>query len=52
MQLAEKGFDNLYLLNGGIEGFGQEIQEGMEGKEVPLFKKKEEVKKFKKARAM
>ena len=47
-QLAEKGYDNLYLLSGGIEGFGQEIQEGLEGKDVPLFKKKEEVRKFKK----
>lgn len=50
MQLFEKGFDNLFLLNGGIEGFGQEIQEGLEGKDVPVFKKKEEVRKFKKQR--
>lgn len=50
-QLVEKGYDNLFLLNGGIEGFGQEVQEGLEGKEVPSFAKKEEVKKFKKQRA-
>ena len=50
-QLYEKGYDNLYLLSGGIEGFGQEIQEGLEGKDVPVFKKKEEVRKFKKQRA-
>jgi hypothetical protein len=50
-QLFEKGYDNLFLLNGGIEGFGQELPEGLEGKEVPSFKKKEEVRKFKKQRA-
>ena len=50
-QLGEKGYDNLFLLNGGIEGFGQEVQEGLEGKDVPVFKKKEEVRKFKKQRA-
>ena len=49
-QLYEKGFDNLFLLNGGVEGFAQEIQEGLEGKDIPVFKKKEEVKKFKKQR--
>ena len=50
VQLHEKGYDNLFLLNGGVEGFGQEIQEGLEGKQVPAFGKKEEVKKFKKVR--
>jgi centrosomal protein CEP41 len=50
MQLFEKGFDNIYLLNAGIEGFGQEIPEGLEGTAVPQFEKKEEVKKFKKTR--
>lgn len=50
-QLSEKGFDNLFLLSGGIEGFGQELPEGLEGKAVPQFKKKEEVRKFKKQRA-
>jgi hypothetical protein len=40
----------LYLLNGGIEGFAQELQEGLEGKQVPAFEKKEEVRKFKKVR--
>lgn len=49
-QMHEKGFDNLYLLNGGIEGFAQELQEGLEGKQVPAFEKKEEVRKFKKVR--
>ncbi len=28
-QLSEKGYDNLFLLNGGIEGFAQELQEGL-----------------------
>lgn len=28
----EKGYDNVYLLSGGIEGFGQEVQDGLEGK--------------------
>jgi len=49
-ELYEKGYDNLYLLSAGVEGFGQEIQEGLEGKKVPAFEKKEEVKKFKKKR--
>lgn len=49
-QLFEKGFDNIYLLNAGIEGFGQEVPEGLEGSAVPQFEKKEEVKKFKKTR--
>lgn len=40
-QFIEKGYENVYLLSGGIEGFGQEIQEGLEGKNVPLFAKKE-----------
>lgn len=37
VQLFEKGYDNLFLLNGGVEGFGQEIPEGLEGKDVPHF---------------
>lgn len=49
-QLFEKGFDNLFLLNAGVEGFGQEIPQGLEGTAVPAFEKKEEVKKFKKTR--
>lgn len=32
---AEKGFENIYLLSGGIEAFGQEIPEGLEGKQIP-----------------
>lgn len=50
-ELFEKGYDNIYLLSGGIEAFGMEIGEGLEGKNVPQFAKKEEVKKFKKVRA-
>ena len=50
LKLFEKGYDNLYLLNAGIEGFGQEVPEGLEGTAVPQFEKKEEVKKFKKTR--
>ena len=49
-QFIEKGYENVYLLSGGIEGFGQEIQEGLEGKSVPVFEHKEEVRKFKKKR--
>ena len=49
-QFFEKGYDNVYLLSGGIEAFGQEIQDGLEGKEIPVFDKKEEVRKFKKKR--
>ena len=33
--MFEKGYDNVYLLSGGIEGFGQEIQDGLEGNNVP-----------------
>lgn len=40
----------MYLLSGGIEAFGQEIQDGLEGKQVPVFEKKEEKKVFKKKR--
>ncbi len=47
---VEKGYDNIYLLSGGIEAFGQEIQDGLEGKKVPVFDKKEEKKVFKKKR--
>ena len=49
-ELFEKGYDNLFLVSGGIEGFAQEIPEGLEGTQVPTFKKKEEVRKFKKQR--
>jgi centrosomal protein CEP41 len=38
---VEKGYENLYLLNGGIEAFGQEFKEGLEGKTIPVFGKKE-----------
>lgn len=50
LELFEKGYDNIFLLSGGIEAFGQEVQAGMEGKKVPEFDKKEEAKKFKKKR--
>ena len=49
-ELYEKGFDNIFLLSGGIEAFGQEVGEGLEGANIPLFGKKEEVRKFKKTR--
>ena len=34
-QLFEKGYDNVYLVSGGVEAFGQEITEGLEGKDIP-----------------
>ena len=49
-ELFEKGFDNVFLLSGGVEAFGQEIEGGLEGANIPLFAKKEEVRKFKKTR--
>ena len=49
-ELYEKGYDNVYLLSSGIEGFGQTIQDGLEGNNVPVFEKKEEIKMFKKKR--
>lgn len=36
-EMFEKGYDNVYLLSCGIEGFGQEIQDGLEGSCVPKF---------------
>ena len=39
-EMFEKGYDNVYLLSSGIEGFGQEIQDGLEGSNVPNFQKK------------
>lgn len=46
-EFYEKGYDNVYLLNGGIEGFAQETEGLLEGKKVPEFHKKmEEPKKF------
>ena len=49
-ELFEKGFDNVFQLSGGVEGFGQEIEGGLEGPNIPMFAKKEEVRKFKKTR--
>ena len=49
-QFFEKGFDNIFLLSGGVEAFGQEVAEGLEGPNIPAFAKKEEVRKFKKTR--
>jgi centrosomal protein CEP41 len=36
-EMYEKGYDNIYLLSCGVEGFAQEIQDGLEGKNVPKF---------------
>lgn len=45
--LHEKGFDNVYLLTGGIEGFLETNYDLVEGTAVPA-KPKNEVKKVKK----
>ena len=45
-EFFEKGYDNIYLLNGGIEGFAQNVEGLVEGKRIPIFKKAEETKKF------
>jgi len=39
--LYQKGFENVYLLSGGIEGFLQDYCELVEGKKVPVTMKKE-----------
>ena len=36
--LAEKGYDNVYLLSGGCEGFLEEYADLCEGKQVPVPK--------------
>eukprot|EP01016_Furgasonia_blochmanni_P036122 TRINITY_DN4081_c0_g1_i1.p1 TRINITY_DN4081_c0_g1~~TRINITY_DN4081_c0_g1_i1.p1 ORF type:complete len:266 (-),score=67.11 TRINITY_DN4081_c0_g1_i1:277-1074(-) len=36
----EKGYDNIYLLSGGLEEFLQEFPELVEGKKVPVLPKK------------
>jgi len=41
-EFHEKGYDNVYLLNGGIEGFAQEVDGLLEGKRIPQFQKKPE----------
>jgi len=33
--MAEKGYDNVFLLSGGIENFNEEFTEMVEGKNVP-----------------
>lgn len=37
-QIFEKGFDNVYLLTGGISVFGYENQDLLDGEAVPLRK--------------
>lgn len=36
--LAEKGFENTFLLSGGIEGFLEEFSDLVEGRNVPTPK--------------
>lgn len=38
---SEKGFDNVFLLSGGIESFLQSYPELVEGKKVPVLPKLE-----------
>jgi predicted sulfurtransferase len=33
--MSEKGYDNVFLLSGGIENFNEEFTEMVEGKNVP-----------------
>ena len=37
--LSEKGYDNVYLLSGGCEGFLESHSSLVEGKQVPIPKK-------------
>ena len=39
MLMAEKGYDNVYLLSGGIEQFNEEFHSLVEGRNVPKPKK-------------
>jgi len=38
--LNEKGYENVFLLSGGIEDFVEDFPELCEGKSVPASKKK------------
>jgi len=38
--LAEKGFENVFLLSGGIEKFNEEFHHLVEGRDVPVPKSK------------
>jgi len=38
--LAEKGYENVFLLSGGIEAFLEDFTELVEGKQVPIPKRK------------
>lgn len=40
--LAEKGYENVFLLSGGIEAFLEDFSELVEGKQVPMPKRKVE----------
>ena len=37
--MAEKGYENVFLLSGGIERFLEDFYELVEGKQVPVPKK-------------
>jgi len=37
--MAEKGYENVFLLSGGIENFNEEFNEMVEGKNVPKPKR-------------
>ena len=43
----EKGYENVYLISGGIDAFVEEFPQLCEGKEVPIPKKKLEEEKMK-----
>ena len=40
--LAEKGYENVFLLSGGIEKFNEEFHHLVEGRDVPVPKSKVE----------
>ena len=40
----EKGYENVYLISGGIEQFAEDFPHLIEGKQVPVFSSKEETK--------
>ncbi len=37
---TEKGFDNIYLLSGGFEGFAEQFPKLLEGKMAPMLQGK------------
>ena len=54
--MAEKGYDNVFLLSGGIDGFNEEFNHLVEGRNVPKpqskIREEESMKKMEKSAAI